>query len=84
MMAGQGTNKMWEICRSHSIQIIFKDIPNANKGKHIVFNSDDEDDETPAPQKKTLFEEATDSDEGDGSGAVERQHLKEKVEEQRQ
>ncbi|KAL7837605.1 hypothetical protein SRHO_G00273160 [Serrasalmus rhombeus] len=54
------------------------DIPNANKGKHIVFDSDDEDDETSAPQKKTLFEEATDSDEEDRSGAVERQHLKEK------
>ncbi|XP_036415484.1 LOW QUALITY PROTEIN: nucleolar protein 8 [Colossoma macropomum] len=54
------------------------DVPNANKGKHIVFDSDDEDDETPAPQKKTLFEEATDSDEEDGSGAVETQHLKEK------
>ncbi|KAL6464826.1 hypothetical protein MHYP_G00271430 [Metynnis hypsauchen] len=53
------------------------DTPNANKGKHIVFDSDDED-ETPAPQKKTLFEEATDSDEEDRSGAVERQCLKEK------
>lgn len=47
------------------------DLPNANKGKHIVFDSDDEinnDSKNPTPQKANLFDE--DSDE-DGSGSVE-------------
>ncbi|XP_072521799.1 nucleolar protein 8 [Salminus brasiliensis] len=62
------------------------DVPNANKGKHIVFDSDDEDDddgETSAPQKKSLFAEQSDDDddddeEEDGSEALGKRSLKEK------
>ncbi|MCJ8744485.1 hypothetical protein PDJAM_G00119320 [Pangasius djambal] len=55
------------------------DLPNANKGKHIVFDSDDEvnnDSENTTPQKVSLFEE--DSDEDDGPGSEEKQDLREK------
>lgn len=55
-------------------------MPNANKGKHIVFDSDDEDNndsENTAPQKASLFDE--DSDEDDGSGSEVKQDLREKV-----
>ncbi|KAK3512581.1 hypothetical protein QTP70_017213 [Hemibagrus guttatus] len=44
------------------------DLPNASKGKHIVFDSDDEvnnESENPPSQKANLFDE--DSDEGSGS-----------------
>ncbi|KAB5537087.1 hypothetical protein PHYPO_G00114800 [Pangasianodon hypophthalmus] len=55
------------------------DLPNANKGKHIVFDSDDEvnnDSEDTAPQKVSLFDE--DSDEDDGLGSEEKQDHREK------
>ncbi|KAF5908778.1 nucleolar protein 8, partial [Clarias magur] len=56
------------------------DLPNANKGKHIVFDSDDDitnDTENTAPQKASLFRE--DSDEDDGFGSEGKQAVKEKV-----
>ncbi|KAF4094009.1 hypothetical protein AMELA_G00007890 [Ameiurus melas] len=46
------------------------DLPNANKGKHIVFDSDDEDNndsKNAAPQKASLFDEDSDDDDGSGS-----------------
>ncbi|XP_053339462.1 nucleolar protein 8 [Clarias gariepinus] len=55
------------------------DLPNANKGKHIVFDSDEDvtnDTENTAPQKASLFGE--DPDEDDGFGSEEKQALKEK------
>lgn len=58
---------------------LFKDLPNANKGKHIVFDSDDEgnsDRENTTTQKVSLFDE--DSDEVDGSGSEEKQDLRNK------
>lgn len=61
-----------------------KDLPNANKGKHVVFDSDDEvnnDSENTTPQKANLFDE--DSDEDEGSGSEEKQILREKVNNQR-
>lgn len=53
-----------------------KDLPDANKGKHIVFESDDEvnhDGEKTTPQKASFF------DEDDGSGSEEKQDFREKV-----
>uniref|UniRef100_A0A8B9R2W9 Nucleolar protein 8 n=1 Tax=Astyanax mexicanus TaxID=7994 RepID=A0A8B9R2W9_ASTMX len=56
------------------------DDPKANKGKHIVFDSDDEvsdDGETATPQiKKSLFADESDDEGGDGS--VEKGSLKQK------
>lgn len=52
-------------------------MPNANKGKHTVFDSDDEgnsDRENTTTQKVSLFDE--DSDEVDGSGSEEKQDLR--------
>ncbi|XP_026871087.2 nucleolar protein 8 [Electrophorus electricus] len=57
------------------------DYPNANKGKHIVFDSDEEvndDKENPTVQKKSLFEESSLSDVEDGSGAQGKKGIKEK------
>ncbi|KAI5093436.1 nucleolar protein 8 isoform X1 [Silurus meridionalis] len=54
------------------------DLPNANKGKHIVFDSDDEvsnDRENTTQQKASLFDEESDDD---ASGSEEKQDLKEK------
>ncbi|XP_062842921.1 nucleolar protein 8 [Trichomycterus rosablanca] len=55
------------------------DLPNVNKGKHIVFESDDDDDsvcEAQADQKQSLFDEECDDDDDDDG--VENPALKEK------
>ncbi|XP_076865464.1 nucleolar protein 8 isoform X2 [Brachyhypopomus gauderio] len=55
------------------------DCPNANKGKHIVFDSEDEvNDDEETSQKKSLFDESSLSDEEDGSGAQRKKCIKEK------
>lgn len=54
-------------------------MPDANKGKHIVFDSDDEvdnDSENTAPQKANLFDEDSDDESGSEGKKAEGEKVK--------